>query len=282
MPTSTMHLVHLAHPAYIPFSPHPTPSHRPPPHPARTAAGGSIRLAELLPDKTPEARRAMAEGVQKWVKGLPLASRPLVKTSVQVLMEEGVLALQRSMPTLVRARPLRPSPVRCWGPKLKACVWRALPPALCCGVLSRPILAHVCALAAGAGARGGPLAMPRCLLVTKPSCTTSLATHWCCPTAPPRPRPSTSITCPGRCCRLARAPQKPAAPVEYEAVPPSLLLAPFTPGPNQVKSHVQGGCFELGDRVVSLLRAGVPPFGLHGTVIGGCGCWGALMGEEGQ
>lgn len=30
----------------------------------------------------------------------------------------------------------------------------------------------------------------------------------------------------------------------------------------------QGGAFELGDRVVSLMKEGVPPFGLHGTVIG--------------
>jgi len=30
----------------------------------------------------------------------------------------------------------------------------------------------------------------------------------------------------------------------------------------------QGGHFELGDRVVSLLKEGVPPFGYHGTVIG--------------
>jgi len=30
----------------------------------------------------------------------------------------------------------------------------------------------------------------------------------------------------------------------------------------------QGGQFELGDRVVSVLKEGVPPFGFHGTVIG--------------
>jgi hypothetical protein len=36
----------------------------------------------------------------------------------------------------------------------------------------------------------------------------------------------------------------------------------------QVKMSVQGGEFALGDRVVSVLRAGVPGFGVRGTVIG--------------
>jgi len=123
--------------------------------------GGSIRLADIMPDVNPEDRRARAEGVAKWVKKLPLASRPLVKTSVKILMEEGVLALQRAMPTL-----------------------------------------------------------------------------------------------------------KPLPPVELESVSPQLLLPPYTPGPDQLKSFMQGGHFELGDRVVSVLKEGVPPFGFHGTVIG--------------
>ncbi len=36
----------------------------------------------------------------------------------------------------------------------------------------------------------------------------------------------------------------------------------------QVKLSIQGGSFSLGDRVVSVLAAGVPGFGLRGTVIG--------------
>ena len=54
-----------------------------------------------MPQLSPEQRRARAEGVAKWVKSLPLASRPLVKTSVKMLSEEGVMALQRSMPYMV-------------------------------------------------------------------------------------------------------------------------------------------------------------------------------------
>ena len=50
---------------------------------------------------------------------------------------------------------------------------------------------------------------------------------------------------------------------------PLLLLPPFVPSPSSIRSWLQGGRFELGDRVVSILKQGSPPFGLHGTVIGG-------------
>ncbi len=36
----------------------------------------------------------------------------------------------------------------------------------------------------------------------------------------------------------------------------------------QIKLAIQGGEFALGDRVVCLLKAGIPPFGLRGTVTG--------------
>jgi hypothetical protein len=55
----------------------------------------------VLPGLSKEQRQAKAEGVAKWVKSLPLGSKPLVKTSVKMLPDEGVLALQRAMPILV-------------------------------------------------------------------------------------------------------------------------------------------------------------------------------------
>lgn len=47
--------------------------------------------ATCLPKPTP-----------RWVKSLPLASRPLVKSSVALLTEEGVRALQHALPLTVR------------------------------------------------------------------------------------------------------------------------------------------------------------------------------------
>jgi hypothetical protein len=58
------------------------------------------------PPKTYQRTKYLIDTVSKelmltTLQGLPLASRPLVKTGTAVLMEEGVLALQRSMPFLV-------------------------------------------------------------------------------------------------------------------------------------------------------------------------------------
>lgn len=63
-------------------------------------------------------------------------------------------------------------------------------------------------------------------------------------------------------------PARPPAAAEYENVPPALLLPPYTPGPDTVKLAVQGGPFELGDRVVCVSSKGSPPYGLRGTIIG--------------
>ncbi len=67
---------------------------------------------------------------------------------------------------------------------------------------------------------------------------------------------------------VSPVPARPPPPTEYENVPPSLVLPPYTPGADQVKLSVQGGAFELGDRVVCVSGKGNPPYGLIGTVIG--------------
>ncbi|KAG2447716.1 hypothetical protein HYH02_007176 [Chlamydomonas schloesseri] len=63
-------------------------------------------------------------------------------------------------------------------------------------------------------------------------------------------------------------PARPPPAAEYENVPPALLLPPYTPGPDTVKLAVQGGPFELGDRVVCVSSKGSPPYGSRGTIIG--------------
>ncbi|KAG2430247.1 hypothetical protein HXX76_010345 [Chlamydomonas incerta] len=63
-------------------------------------------------------------------------------------------------------------------------------------------------------------------------------------------------------------PARPPPAAEYENVPPALLLPPYTPGPDTVKLAVQGGPFELGDRVVCVSSKGSPPYGTRGTIIG--------------
>eukprot|EP00798_Chlamydomonas_sp_ICE-L_P005709 gene5709-12771_t len=65
---------------------------------------GKIRLAEVLPSQSPQQRKDRVAAVVKWIKGLPLARRPLVKKSVQVLSEEGCVALQRVFPMLPTAQ----------------------------------------------------------------------------------------------------------------------------------------------------------------------------------
>ncbi|KAJ9516877.1 hypothetical protein QJQ45_027272, partial [Haematococcus lacustris] len=66
-------------------------------------------------------------------------------------------------------------------------------------------------------------------------------------------------------CPLASRPLVPSHVqlMTEEGVRALQLAKPFT-----VKVAVQGGEFELGDRVVSVLKAGVPSFGLYGAVIG--------------
>ncbi len=54
-------------------------------------------------------------------------------------------------------------------------------------------------------------------------------------------------------CRPPPSPHSPSSP-------------PFNPSP-LFKSNLQGGSFELGDRVISVGNS-LPPFGLRGTVIG--------------
>ena len=78
------------------------------------------QLSALLPALTPEGRKAALNDLTKWAKGLTLARRceectlkaqgkclhglsshpfrPLVKTSVRLIPEEGVLQLQMAMP----------------------------------------------------------------------------------------------------------------------------------------------------------------------------------------
>ncbi len=63
---------------------------------------GSLRLAELLPNLTQDERRAKAAAAMKWVKNSPLGGKPLVKTSVQMMPDEGVKKVQMAMPNKVR------------------------------------------------------------------------------------------------------------------------------------------------------------------------------------
>lgn len=56
---------------------------------------GALRLASLLPKlPTGSERKAAAAAVQAWLKSLPLARRPLVKSSVQLMTEAGIAQLQ--------------------------------------------------------------------------------------------------------------------------------------------------------------------------------------------
>eukprot|EP00983_Pelagomonas_calceolata_P012429 398150-Pelagomonas_calceolata.AAC.3 len=160
----------------------------------RAAGGGSIRLADIMPDVNPEDRRARAEGVAKWVKKLPLASRPLVKTSVKILMEEGVLALQRAMPTLQARAGLLSHAKQ----KLAVCYWQV-----------------------------NDLEWDR-VLVQQAHADLLLHAKACCMVA-------------GDKCKLMMHKEKPLPPVELESVSPQLLLPPYTPGPDQLKSFMQVG-----------------------------------------
>lgn len=65
------------------------------------SGGGSLRAAELLPALAPAERVDKLKGLIKWVKSTPLASRPLVKISVQIVTEEGVKAIQAALPLML-------------------------------------------------------------------------------------------------------------------------------------------------------------------------------------
>ena len=60
----------------------------------------------MLPGLTPTQRKGKVRDVSEWLKSTPLAKKPLVKSSVRVLADEGVKALQTS----VAPMPSRPLP----------------------------------------------------------------------------------------------------------------------------------------------------------------------------
>ena len=67
-----------------------------------TRAGGSLRLVEALPAcATPDERKAKVAAATKWVKATPLAGKPLVKSSVQLMTDDAVRALQHALPVVV-------------------------------------------------------------------------------------------------------------------------------------------------------------------------------------
>lgn len=66
----------------------------------RCSDAGALRLASLLPRMaTGGERKAAAAAVQAWLKSLPLARRPLVKSSVQLMTEAGIAQLQLALAT---------------------------------------------------------------------------------------------------------------------------------------------------------------------------------------
>ena len=56
------------------------------------------------------------------------------------------------------------------------------------------------------------------------------------------------------------------------------LCALTSPHPHPIP--LQGGAFELGDRVISALNSSTPPFGLPGTVVGKLRCVGGKVLES--
>ncbi len=67
-----------------------------------TPAGHSgLRLADAFPTLSPDERKAKVTAAIKWVKACPLASRPLVPSSVKMVTDDGLRAVQQAMPVLV-------------------------------------------------------------------------------------------------------------------------------------------------------------------------------------
>jgi 5'-3' exoribonuclease 1 len=60
-------------------------------------APGDLRLDQMLPGLTPTQRKDKVRDVSEWLKSTALAKKPLVRSSVRVLADEGVKALQTSV-----------------------------------------------------------------------------------------------------------------------------------------------------------------------------------------
>lgn len=75
--------------------------------PALGGGAGDMRLDQMLPGLSSTQRKDKVRDVAEWLKGTPLAKKPLVKASVRMVSDEGVRALQ----TTLAPMPARPPPV---------------------------------------------------------------------------------------------------------------------------------------------------------------------------
>ncbi len=257
--------------------------------------------------RTPPPFCSQIAALRKWLKGLPLSRRPLVKLSAQVAPEPAVKMLQargwrsvgasaesavciaptcgsmpavllqmniggqdHSLPSAATCRPrCRPAPRSSllWS-------WRMWLPRCCCRPQVGALLRCAASTAAGLGpSRGWPLVADR----GPPCCARSLASfglHW-------------AATLP------------PAASDIYSHH--AFLPRPSPPGAEKggMTAALAGGVFDIGDRVAAITGSGSPPFGSRGTVVGtyddavevrrerwkacevaGCCCYGSAIPAE--